>query len=519
MSLKQNIPTPLKLFGNLRVQILMLALPIMAIVFAVWVLIEHTLMTQWFLNWPEALSVQELQAIEEWSWRLDLTLATGSALLLFVLFGVLVFSIDRFVSRRLRELLPGQNDLERSSPTDEISSVAERIYFLEKELTRNYDRVSFRHRSFLALLSISESTAESLSLNTIFQLVADKVHEITGFDYVGLRLYDPDRKAFRLMAQNHMSPEMSHDLQWISMERPQIVRVIAERKPIIHQLTHRPSLDKGFRYMVEVPLLGADQLVGTMDLITKGEYEQNEEELRWLAFVGRFIGLVIRHKQLSERLRDVAVLQERSHIAQEIHDGLAQLVGSIRVWAEEAETSLDEKDYTSTQIAIGKVEQSARDAYVIVREEMLGLRNTLVPGQSFCNVMKEYLSRFQREWNIKTDFQIQSGADGVGPLAISPSVEIQSLRIFQEALTNIRRHANATCVSVTCISNTEFVLIRIQDNGDGFNPADISADHLGLQIMRERATSIGGQIQFHSELGHGTRVELEIPRCDIRSMA
>jgi signal transduction histidine kinase len=96
----------------------------------------------------------------------------------------------------------------------------------------------------------------------------------------------------------------------------------------------------------------------------------------------------------------------------------------------------------------------------------------------------------------------------------SPPVASQLLRIIQEALTNVRRHSEATEVLINCTQGGEQVCFSIEDDGQGFYPAEVDKERgqrYGLQIMRERAESVGGSLEIDSQPGHGTRVVVWVP--------
>ena len=159
-----------------------------------------------------------------------------------------------------------------------------------------------------------------------------------------------------------------------------------------------------------------------------------------------------------------------------------------------------------------RFEETARDAYASLREELMGLRVKMVPGKDIFPMLAEYLSRFQREWGIQSRLEIHRYDHHSEPIPLSPNVEIQLLRIVQEGLTNVHRHANARHVIIDCVETADALNISIQDDGDGFTLENIPEGHFGLRIMNERATSVGGQVRVSSELGHGTRLEINVPR-------
>jgi signal transduction histidine kinase len=134
-----------------------------------------------------------------------------------------------------------------------------------------------------------------------------------------------------------------------------------------------------------------------------------------------------------------------------MHDGLAQLLGSLHLWAENAQLALNEKDLPGAEDSIQKIDLAAREASASLRDEILGLRDTMLAGRGFVQVLREYLKRYQRQWGIETQFHIVNHTDNEESIQLPNYTEAQLLRIIQESMTNVRRHANASLVTVTLV--------------------------------------------------------------------
>lgn len=142
---------------------------------------------------------------------------------------------------------------------------------------------------------------------------------------------------------------------------------------------------------------------------------------------------------------------------------------------------------------------------------MLELRDTVVPGKDIIPVLSEYLSRFQRNSGIKTRLVLDKTLKQQPALQLPPQSEIQLLRIIQEALTNVRKHAGAKLASVSLLLQENWLVVNIQDDGAGFSLDQVSSDSLGLRIMRERAASIDGEIELLTSPGEGTTLTVRLP--------
>lgn len=125
--------------------------------------------------------------------------------------------------------------------------------------------------------------------------------------------------------------------------------------------------------------------------------------------------------------------------------------------------------------------------------------------------LRLYAERYMEMTNIKVKFNIVGDVES---LRLPASVEIQLMRIVQEALTNVRKHAKATEVSVALERNDSKLQVTIVDNGQGFELTRLPSTgwpRFGLQTMRERAEAVGGSLNIYASIGHGTRVEVQVP--------
>jgi len=152
----------------------------------------------------------------------------------------------------------------------------------------------------------------------------------------------------------------------------------------------------------------------------------------------------------------------------------------------------------------------AREEDVDISESILGLRVTL-SGQGFFPVLAQYLFQYQKNYGIQARLEKpETIPDGI----FEPLVEVQLLRIIQEALTNVRKHAGARSVQIAFGLENGCVHITVQDDGQGFDPGmhiDPFSEHVGLRVMRERAMEVGGLVEIFSTPGAGTQIVVEVP--------
>jgi signal transduction histidine kinase len=434
-----------------------------------------------------------------------------------VLTTLLVF--QKTVVSPMFTIINGSGLEKASQRTDVVGLIAQKLQNAETRLKAMDSDTTFQHRGFMALLTLFEDIDLFVSVESVLRKALKTVQTITGFSRVAMRVHDENQHCFRLIAQEGMTSEMVEELACIPEDRGFQGEVNKLKRPVFTSdlasdphLGGQSPLREGIQSLVCVPFLVADQVVGTMELAVKRKHSWDEVELQWLELVGRSVGILIHHVRLTDRLKGVLVEEEHNRVAQEIHDGLAQLLGSLRLWAEDANLALEKGESAQVQIALKKIELTARDAYASLREEIIGLRNTIVPGEDLLPVLTEYLDRFQRQWGIETKLDVVRAPSVASRLSLTPASEIQLLRIIQEGLTNIRRHANAHRIRLRVDEGLEEIIVSIQDDGKGFDPENVTSEGFGLKIMSERAASVGGRITIYSKDGQGTTLEIILPR-------
>lgn len=246
----------------------------------------------------------------------------------------------------------------------------------------------------------------------------------------------------------------------------------------------------------------------------------------WSALLALWMRSVIREsaerKRLIEQLeaaqqglaameRQAGILQERQRLAQEIHDTLAQGFTSIVMQLEAADQALPEG-----QEAVRKRLLQARETARLSLGEARRLVQALSPGPLEGATLPEALRRVVQRWQEEASLPVDFSITGT-PYALPPEVEVILLRFMQEGLANIRKHSQASRVTVTLSYMEDQVALDVHDDGQGFDPIilsrppDQSRGGFGLHTMRERLAQLGGQLIVESSPGEGTTLAAQIP--------
>ncbi len=215
--------------------------------------------------------------------------------------------------------------------------------------------------------------------------------------------------------------------------------------------------------------------------------------------------------QILEQQRKVATLQERERLARELHDGIAQTLGYVGIQTQSALKWLHDGNNEKAGSLLNRLLEVTKDAHADVRESILTLKTGKSPEGSFIPALKKYIDKFQSNYGIRTELSL---SDEIEENTFDPLVEVQLLRVIQEALTNSRKHSGAHTLRVCMQLDGNKAYITITDDGHGFDTSQLegsNGSHFGLIFMRERMEQIGGAMKIDSILGGGTVLKLDVP--------
>ncbi len=237
-----------------------------------------------------------------------------------------------------------------------------------------------------------------------------------------------------------------------------------------------------------------------LEMISR-QSEQRREALAQLAAT---------RAQLAEASRRAGVVAERERLSRELHDTVAQGFISVVTQLESAEQALDDPaGLAEARQRLGTARQTARTSLEELRRSVRALRPDLLESSSLPAALAQLTTRWSAEAGVGAEFR-STGGD---PVPLRPDVELSLLRIAQEALSNVARHAAASRVVVTLSYVGDTVTLDIDDDGVGFDgkPQPQVGGGFGLLGMRERLEAVGGALEVESVPGQGTTVAASVP--------
>lgn len=263
----------------------------------------------------------------------------------------------------------------------------------------------------------------------------------------------------------------------------------------------------GLRYHASIPLYARGKKLGVLNVASTDWRELSPDDLRLLYTIGDLLSIAIERSRLFAHSAQVSIVEERNRLAREIHDTLAQGLTGVSLQLESADALLE------ANAAPERVRKAVRQALSLTRSNLeearrsvLDLRAAPLEGRTLMKALEALASEVSSRGKTRVRFE------GVGDDRSLPvRIEAGLYRIAQEALANVSQHANARQARLRLEITAEQVQLRIEDDGQGFEPAQTPKDRYGLIGMNERARLLGGTLCLESSPGTGTCLEVCIP--------
>ena len=427
-----------------------------------------------------------------------------------------------------------------------IKERAEALENLLAEKEKAEKQIRGKNAELAALNEISTAVSQSLELKKIMGLAIKELRKMVGDKAVIIYLLDGTRQALTIAAQEGLSEESVKELSRLNLGEgltgnvANLGRASAYDDYSSYPQPIKAAIEKEkLHSLLAVPLMAKKQVVGVLTVASRAPYHFTPEEISLLTRIGNHIGVAadnaLLHKDLkkSERkyknlvenqkkalnelkrsrgeLRNLSVhLQsvrevETTRVARKIHDELGQLLTGLQMdlaWLEDKLPVDSKRIREKTRNMSGLLESALESVHGITAE----LRPSMLDDLGLPSTIEWQTSLFQKRTGIRCKVIIRGCADIQKELATS------IFRIFQETLTNIMRHSNATKCRITLSENEEELFLEVIDNGIGVTQWQIdNPKSFGMIGMRERAHLWGGAVHVQKAKPSGTTVRVVIP--------
>ena len=334
------------------------------------------------------------------------------------------------------------------------------------------------------------------------------------FALVRFRLFDPiplaHKTVIEQMREGMLVLDTQHQIVDLNPAAEKILNIStahAKARKIDQLLNLR--LDDSALQQSEI-IIGNDELARIFAVHLSALIDQRGFPLGYLILLHDVTEQKRAQAQLLEQQRALAASKERAMVARELHDELAQNLAFINVEAQAASDLLTDGDSQQAVARLASLAKVARETYADAREQISNLSLDMLSPARFLDAVRRLVETFSRTYGIPVELILP---DTQSAVVLEPTAEVGLVRIIQEALTNIRKHACAQNVQVILAMIPTGLEVIVTDDGNGFDPRGCADNGgtFGMRIMGERAAEIGGNLQVESVVGHGTRVIVRVP--------
>ena len=429
--------------------------------------------------------------------------------------------IQRMAARDFSVRVPVNN-------TDELGVLAQGFNRMVDELQSLYEDLGEHVRQKTAELERQNRQLSALYGMTAFlnkpndiealcrgflQRVMDEFHAAAG----SIRVLDPSGERLHIVVSLGFSSALQESEHCMRTDACFCGEATQRGTMIIRDFRKLPRPEEigcmrdGFQAVSVFQIVTPEATLGTFSLHFRERTTMSPRELQLLEMLGQHLGAALDNQRLSIKARQLAVAEERNLVAQGLHDSLAQGLNFLNLQTQMLGSAVQQRRWDEVEEIVPLLKTGVSESYQDVRELLQNFR-TRLGEESLRKAVDDTIGRFRRQTGLNVELHLDD-RDGA---PLHPDQQLQVLFILQEALSNVRKHAYASKVTVRIDNHRDFGM-SIRDDGEGYDPQEVaerSETHVGLSIMRERAARLGGQLQMCSAPGQGTEVSLYLSQSD-----
>ena len=369
-------------------------------------------------------------------------------------------------------------------------------------------RVVDRTRALSALYDVTSVAGESLDLETILQRSLNKVLAVMGVVTGAIHLFDEPKETLYLAAVRGTSdqpdtlPFKAEFIEWVYKHS----RPLVSPQNILKPQTNVVAWAEDIPLYIGVPMQVRGRVLGVLSLVSLNGQRFQNEDIDLLDALADQVGIAVENGLLYQQAEQLAVMEERSRLARELHDSVTQSLYSLTLFAEVGRRAAEISNFEQVSDNLSRLGEVAQQTLKEMRLLVYELRTSALETEGLVGALQQRLDAVEKRAGVEARLIVEAITE------LPPIVEEGLYRIAQEALNNSLKHAAATIVTVKIMADDQQATLEIMDNGRAFDLKAVSrTGGMGLTSMHERAEKLGGKLTIFSKPGQGTKICAHVP--------
>lgn len=373
---------------------------------------------------------------------------------------------------------------------------------LALENARLYQATRDRLLETQSLHQVTLALLQKLELEEVLEIVCTEAQQLTGAKGSSIGLVEGEEWLRILYSTGE------------SMEKPgrvplgQALLGLAVRRGEPLLINNRPGYREEVTAdapvsLLAIPLRLQGQIIGVLDVVNK-DHGFTQDDVRLIELFANQAAVAVENARLAKQVQEMAVVEERHRLSRELHDSVNQLLYGMALYTQAAQRKLEGGDLVSVESHLKNLEESVREALKEMRLLIFELRPSVLDQAGLQGALAQRLKSVEEQLGLVTAFKWRVN------VPLDAKIEEMLYGISQEALNNVVKHAHAKNVTVHVVQSGHTVILKIEDDGVGFDVSKKSKGGIGLRTMRERAEAQKTDLQIQSAPGEGTRLTVEV---------
>ena len=383
---------------------------------------------------------------------------------------------------------------------------------LEAQVATKTQHIEAQRARIETLYDVSAFLASADTIENLSKGFAQRVRVVMKADAVAVRWSDEANQRYLMLASDCFPQDMLEEERSLlsgacacgNLKPDAKTRVIPIHSHASEPMRHCAKV--GYESVVSVPIRLQQRLIGEVDLFFRSSVSLRPDEVELLDSLASHLASALEGLRAAALEREAAVGEERALLARELHDSIAQSLAFLKIQVQLMRSATQKGQVEQVGTALNELDEGLKESISDVRELLVHFR-TRTNTDDIEAALQETLQKFRHQTGLPAQMQ----TDGEG-LPLPSDVQVQVLHVVQEALSNVRKHAGATRVTLQVLKGAQW-RFSVRDDGIGFDAETPKAEtHVGMRIMNERAARIGAVVDVMSQAGAGSMVTLTLPQ-------